>query len=349
MASMTTVAQSRRLDSRLNVLSAQRHLVANCLDQLIPSGSAVALIDFPEHANVGDSAIYLGEAAYLKRRGCRVQYISDWQTHDTSTLRRALAEGIILIHGGGNFGDLYPHHQKLRESILRDLPDRRVIQLSQSIHFDRQEAREESRRVVATHPDFHLVVRDHASLEQARRDYDTPVHLCPDMALMLDPTNMPRYPAQHPAVVLSRTDDEKIGVSANAPANTWQAPVFDWLEESPPRDSWLYLWATTRMNWPSSKWPQSWLAATQRVAARRMAIQRLERGLRLIHRGQTLVTDRLHAAILGWMTGMPVFYVDNRYRKLGNVLDAWLSGQSEIQRFASLDAALSAAIASTHR
>ena len=43
-------------------------LVHDVLDPLIPRGSQVALFDFPNHSNVGDSAIWLGEQAYLSTR-----------------------------------------------------------------------------------------------------------------------------------------------------------------------------------------------------------------------------------------------------------------------------------------
>ena len=51
-----------------------------------------------------------------------------------STKRRSFRK-YIFIHGGGNFGDLWPEHQQFREMILQRYPDRPVIQLPQSIHF----------------------------------------------------------------------------------------------------------------------------------------------------------------------------------------------------------------------
>lgn len=78
-----------------------------------------------------------------------------------------------------------------------------------------------------------------------------------------------------------------------------------------------------------------------------MAKQRLNRGLELIQGGRSLVTDRLHAVILGWMSGMQVYYADNRYRKLGNVLDTWLPNRDDLSAHETLDAALAAARAAS--
>lgn len=325
-------------ESRPEAIARLRGSVARVLDPLIPAGTPCALVDFPHHPNVGDSAIYLGELAYLRSRGCPVHYVSDWQSHDRDALRRALPEGIVLINGGGNFGDLYPYHQQLRQAVLRDFPDRRVVQLPQSVHFDDPVAWEASRAVFGAHPDFHLVVRDRVSLELVRRGYDTPTHLCPDMAFMLDLPPFRPASASLDAVVLSRTDDEKAASARGGFAAGGRIQVADWLDEPPPRDEWLYRWANARV-----RWPRSAIAWAQRTGARRMAEERLQRGLRLIHGGRALVTDRLHALILGWMSGMPVLHVDNRYRKLGNLLDTWLPGRNDLAAFSTLEEALRAA------
>ena len=56
------------------------------------SGLAVrALIDFPAHPNVGDSAIWLGERAYLRRRGADVAYTCDIKNYSKSRLARSSA------------------------------------------------------------------------------------------------------------------------------------------------------------------------------------------------------------------------------------------------------------------
>lgn len=330
-------------EGRAEAITRLRRNIARALDPLIPSGTPCALVDFPHHPNVGDSAIFLGELAYLRSRGCLVRYVSDWQSHDRGALRRALPEGIVLIHGGGNFGDLYPRHQQLRQAVLRDFPDRRIVQLPQSVHFDDPAAWEASRAVFGAHPDFHLVVRDRVSLDLVRRGYETPTHQCPDMAFMLDLPPFRPASASLDAMVLSRTDGEKAASEHGGCVTAGRIRVADWLDEPPPRDEWLYRWANARGRWPRTRWPRSAIAWAQRTGARRMAEQRMKRGLNLIHGGRSLVTDRLHALILGWMSGMSVFHVDNRYRKLANLLDTWLPGRGDLPAFATLDEALRAA------
>src|SRR6056300_1603832 len=109
--------------------------ISNVLDPLVKLGTTYALLDFPNHSNVGDSAIWLGELDYLKKRGCRVRYSCDLISYNAEFLRSYCPSQGIMVHGGGNFGDLYYPHQQLRESVLRIFTEQSVVQLPQTIHF----------------------------------------------------------------------------------------------------------------------------------------------------------------------------------------------------------------------
>src|SRR5437870_7742131 len=85
------------------------------LRPILPSGLRCALVGFPNHSNVGDSAIWLGEKAYLRRRGISVAYACDTSTDSQEDLRARVKDGVILLHGGGNLGDLWLDQQHLRE------------------------------------------------------------------------------------------------------------------------------------------------------------------------------------------------------------------------------------------
>eukprot|EP01136_Pigoraptor_vietnamica_P034484 Opistho-1_new@98502 len=80
------------------------------LDAVIPPGP-LALVDFPDHSNVGDSAIWLGEMAYLRKSGRLPAYYSAIADFDDAACRAAIGDGPILIHGGDNMGTLWPKHE----------------------------------------------------------------------------------------------------------------------------------------------------------------------------------------------------------------------------------------------
>src|SRR3546814_20951256 len=68
------------------------------------SEGPVALVDFPDHSNVGDSAIWLGEMAWLDGNGRLPISWAALHNFSVPNLLRAATEGPLLIHGGGNFG-----------------------------------------------------------------------------------------------------------------------------------------------------------------------------------------------------------------------------------------------------
>jgi pyruvyl transferase EpsO len=155
----------------------------------------VALVNFPNHNNPGDSAIWLGARAALRRIGVRVRYQCAWCTYSPGALRRALPDGPVLINGGGNFGDLYAGQQGLRERLLAELTGRRIVQLPQSIHFRERANLDRVRRLVAGHGGVTLIAREQRSKQLAQKEFDADVRLLPDMALALRELPRPPSPA----------------------------------------------------------------------------------------------------------------------------------------------------------
>ena len=63
-----------------------------CLNPLLPIEPPYAIVDVPNHANVGDSAIFLGELAWLEAIGAPPpSYICDIYSYRESDLRATRA------------------------------------------------------------------------------------------------------------------------------------------------------------------------------------------------------------------------------------------------------------------
>jgi len=69
-------------------VTALRERVLATVSRHVPAGARVALIDYPNHTNVGDSAIWLGEIAALRRLGAEVAYECEAHGHDARAVRR---------------------------------------------------------------------------------------------------------------------------------------------------------------------------------------------------------------------------------------------------------------------
>jgi pyruvyl transferase EpsO len=296
-----------------------RRLMANIdavLKPLISPGRPLALVDFPNHPNVGDSAIWLGEAAWLAGNRNNRHYVCGWRDYDARTLRRRLPSGPVLIHGGGNFGDLWPAHQAFRERVIREFPDREIIQFPQTIHFSDPVRLRDAAAIVNAHPNFTLLARDARSLQLCREVFRCRSFLCPDMAFYLGALEPAASRTGHKGTVfLMRTDKEALSTAIRHASD---APTtVDWLNDTFACRLLAYAFriasSTSHRN----------LAFLSSTLADRVARLRLTRGIRVLTRQQRVVTDRLHGHILCLLLGVPHQLVDNSYGKLSSFVTTW--------------------------
>jgi exopolysaccharide biosynthesis predicted pyruvyltransferase EpsI len=299
-------------------------LVDDAIRQFVPADAPCVICDVPVHDNWGDSAIHVGTRIALQRSGRAVL-----AELDASIARARLIglpeDAVVLISGGGNFGDLYPHHQTHREWILdvcRHVP---VVQLPQSIHFTDPQDLDRAQRALARHPQVTLLVRDQPSLDFATRHFDVPVHLVPDFAFGMGPQSRAK-PPQIDVLWQRRRDGE-------ARARTTGAPMAgvvcgDWSVRDLGPIPHLRGWPTAldrnlrrveRRLAPAG-------AVIRPVRARilsRQARVRTQLALQWLARGRVVVTDRLHGHILCLLLGTPHVLLDNAISKLSAYHDTW--------------------------
>ncbi|TGD41405.1 exopolysaccharide biosynthesis protein [Pseudotabrizicola sediminis] len=279
-----------------------------------------ALLDFPLHANVGDSAIWLGTLELLNPRfGAPPSYVTR-NNEFPLYLDRILPQGPVLLHGGGNFGDMWRGFWQNRVAILTHYRHRRIVQMPQSVHFSDLdgEALRQTRLAIANHPDFTLIVRDCESLEFARAQFDCPVYLCPDMAFGLRQLAASAEPDIQ-ILALMREDLERRDDGTAAAILSAKARVTDWtLNGKPPLVDRIIphlARALLRLG------PQ-WMAPLE-AAFRRQAWWHLQRGVRILGQGEVVITDRLHGHILCCMMSKRHAVLDNSYGKITRYISAW--------------------------
>jgi pyruvyl transferase EpsO len=303
---------------------------------------SLALVDFPDHPNVGDSAIYLGELEWLRaRHGIAPGYVCGAGNFSADALRRAVPEGPVLIHGGGNFGDIWPYHQQFRETVLTTFRDRRIIQLPQTIHFSDVAALNRAAEKIATHGNVLLLVRDRHSFDLARNVFKCEVRLCPDMALALGPRPRP-VKARHDSLLLLRTDKEKANNDSSPPLPDG-AVVCDWLGEPSNFRMWLRRWSacSAMLQAPARAFDRNY---QRERFYRTLAAHRVARGLRMLASGSRVITDRLHGHILCLLLGISHIALDNSYGKLGNFISTWTAECGLVSRADSLEGALASRV-----
>jgi exopolysaccharide biosynthesis predicted pyruvyltransferase EpsI len=328
----------RSLETSRQTIARLQHEIDEVLTPLV-LGEKCALLDFPHHSNVGDSAIWMGEQIFLSKLGVKPAYICATENCDWNAIAKAIGpDGTIFIHGGGNFGDVWPKHQLLREEVLERFPEHPVLQLPQTVHFiDRNEADRTAARI-RKHGSFTLAVRDRKSLAFARERFKCNVVLCPDMAFCIGPIAAAAASDQR-ILLLLRSDREKKDPSpADAILQSPDLLCTDWLTEN---------YTETRLRSGGRLFAdmlRGKAAPTLRGSYyNALARERVRRGLRQLASFRYIVSDRLHVHILSTLLGRHHTLLDNNYGKLSSFIAAWNTNWDGMQVCHELPMAVEAA------
>jgi pyruvyl transferase EpsO len=305
------------------------------LDSLIPNRCLVAVVDVPNHDNCGDNAIFVGELSYLERRGAEICLLTDHRSYAPDRLRACLpSHGIIVLHGGGNIGAGWPNHQRIRERVLRDFPDRQVVIMPQSIWIHGAEA-ERTAAAFGNHEQLTLLVRDEASLTAARDKLGVQAKLCPDAAFAI--RRPPPAGPREGTLLLLRIDGGAVDHPRDGIGSV------DW----PPERGGDYL---RRMAMRLASRAGTSLALAARFSAAnylRAARHRTDDALRMLDRSQLVCTDRLHGCILALLSGAPLVLIPEKTGKLESFHRTWLKDHEGTTMAKDLSDALQLVLAGT--
>jgi pyruvyl transferase EpsO len=308
-------------------------VVVETVRALVNARRPVAIVGFPNYPNVGDSAIYLGQLALLRAIGVsRPVLVCDALSYDETVLRRAIGDGVILLTGGGNFGDLWPDAQHFRERVIAAFPKNPIVQLPQTVHFESKDWARRARALVGAHRSFTLLARDEQSLDLARHEVGAESVLCPDVAFCLGALERASAPSRD-LLWLMRSDKE----SASREFIEERVGPRDWLdEEREPLRELSYHLAGPARSAIAGPIIRPLLARTYVSLANR----RLRRGLELLASGRAIITDRLHGHVLSLMMGIPHVLVGDRFGKLEGFHRTWTSGIDGVRWAGSAERAL---------
>lgn len=273
-------------------------------------------VDIPTHGNVGDLLIMHGTLAFLRKKGLTPKLIAPYFAYDPYWIA---PEDVIVFHGGGNFGDLYPYFQDLREQIVESHRENRIIVLPQSMHFSSLEKMTASAKKFRMHADVHLCVRDQISFAMAQ-EFSDHVYLLPDMAHQLYPMHAASATAPQGSLRISRVDDESS--CGNKFPHLVATSVTDWPEFVGAREKRINLFRRAiggffrrgmgRISNPILM--RLWIAYSARLIADAAT---------LFARHELIITDRLHGHILACLLGKKNIVLDNSYGKNSRYVEAW--------------------------
>lgn len=141
------------------------------------------LWDLPYHKNIGDILIWQGELDFLKLTGKKCL---DFSSHLTCTYPFLDEKVVILLHGGGNFGDIYSESQEFRRKIIMRYPKNKIIILPQTVFYNDAIKLKNDGELFSLHPNLTICVRDNESYCLVKKNFQNNIILLPDMAFCIN-------------------------------------------------------------------------------------------------------------------------------------------------------------------
>ena len=285
-------------------------------------------LDYPVYGNVGDLMIWAGTCALFERH--RRKPLGQYSRQNIGKGARKNLEKCqtICFGGGGNFGDLWPDHQKLREEVIAAYPNKRIIVFPQSVHFGSKDVLQKSCEIMKRHPDLHIFVRDRNSLAILQEQGIPNLHLCLDMAHALwGFLRAPKATQEAPLYLLRRDKEE-----GHLPASARRSNSIDWdnLFEGPTAVAFEF---GRHVIWRDAVCGNALPASAVWAFVSRMIIRR---AVSLFAPHSTIVTNRLHGVILAALLGRKVIAYDNSYGKISSYIDCWLRDIPNVEFFRDL-------------
>lgn len=289
------------------------------------------LLDLPYYGNVGDVLIWEATEMILRECGQKCVYASSIETYEKQDVSEKV---VIVLMGGGNFGDMWARHQELRHKVMDDYPNNKIVQLPQSVWFTSTELMKRDIEKWAKHKgEVTLCLRDRQSKAIIDSHYkNVRTRLVPDMVLTMD---IEQYMTEHNmkseygkgTLIVERQDCEKNMANGEISLSK-EAVHADWptLEKTP--TEFYIFWAIRKlavMLGMNKKRVTDWM---WRHWLKDVVIKS---GIRFIDSYETIYSTRLHAAITGWLLGKNVKMIDNSYGKCKGVYEAWLNDQEQIE------------------
>lgn len=270
-------------------------------------GNIVVIPGTPDHKNLGDSAIVLAQADFLKKCGFASENIKEISFYQYlkyhKTISRSVSRDALITHlGGGNMGSQWEREERLHRMIVRDFSKNPMIIFPQTIYYspDATLQAEESKDVYNGHKRLTVVAREEASNDMFRTLYPSANHLLtPDIVLSATMDTFGAKPQERYGVILCMRSDEERAMTDDTRLAMEQAIIA--VGES-------FRYTDMYSNCDANKKNRETLV---REKMEELASARL------------IITDRLHGMVFAAVTGTPCIAFGNYNHKVSGTYE-WI-------------------------
>ena len=299
-----------------------KECIHNNLCHLIDSN--YVLLDVPYYTNIGDTLIWEGTKHFLKDIPHKCLYTASVETYKFRPLPQ---DTVILMQGGGNFGDIWRRHQDLRLEIIKAYPNNKIIILPQTVFYKDHAVFQEDAKIFNSHKNLHICARDTVSLEYLQQSLTCNLLLVPDMAFCITDKLLKKYSKKEGdrALFLKRNDTEfcEYDFGAHITEESAMLDTCDWPTMDRNYKTTDFMYKLMRKKRTPERLPDIYANRIFRPFL-------IKKGIEFVSQYKKVYTTRLHVAILSLLLGKEIVFFDNSYGKNSSFFDTWLSGVDNI-------------------
>lgn len=289
-------------------------------------------LDLPYHPNIGDTLIWEGTREFLKTLPYKCLY---YASKDSFRYRQLPKNVVVLLHGGGNFGDLYRLHSEFRKKIIELYPENRIIILPQTVFYEDMSLLQYDVDFYAAHPNVMICAREQFSFDFLTAHFKNQILLLPDMAFYL---NIGKYKVSddvNRVLYLKRTDkeladsDSKNIIPACAEQHDWPTyekhfDEFDKIDRFTNRLHKLFRICGVKDKTLAriEDFKRNWYYRRKYV----------QMGISFLCPYHSIYTTRLHVLILGVLLDKEIFLINNTSGKVVNFYNTWMKQLDKIKK-----------------
>lgn len=289
------------------------------------NGKRIVVFQTPTHSNIGDHAIAEAEFLFISDNFPEYECIEINQLVMTSFIskyKQLIRESdVLILHGGGNFGDEYMLEENLRRLVVREFPNNKIVVFPQTIYYSEDEKGQaelkKTRELFAKHNRLILTAREQVSYDLMKTFFPSnKVILTPDIVLYL--SKKYRFDRQY-ALEVIRTDQES--VLGDRVKNAIHALLMDNVERVIVSDMHVENY--------------------NKVYTSEQRSQIVESKFQQFAHAKLAITDRLHGMVFATVTGTPCIVFSNYNQKVSGTYH-WIKNLEYIKFVDTFDQARNA-------
>ena len=307
-------------DQKINQL---RGIINSNLLHLIDND--YVLWDLPYYPNIGDVLIWNGTEEFLKASGKKCLGRSSFRTCSFEDLS---PNTIILLQGGGNWGDVWHEHHNFRKKVIERYPNNRIIIFPQTVFYKDKNKLIADAKIFGEHKYLTICARDKQSLFLLSSCFKNTLLLVPDMAFFID---LPQYKSSTKKVLLLKRSDKELSQHDSTLVKVLNrernVDIHDWPTYERNLLIYTILYYGKKFFNLIDKYCHSNICSKWEDLYHYNIVRKycLSLGVNFLKQYDKVYSTRLHTAILSVIIGKKVYFINNSYGKNKQFYDAWLS------------------------